>query len=1398
MRSACRFSLNALSLFSCLVLAACGSREQGADGAAARTTGETRIVRTHATPRTAKTPRAARPADPRPEERRAGADGPPTSPTIAGRVTLPGGAPAPGTTITLQGTQDFYAQVEGVRLDAPAPRQPDLVAVAAADGTFQLRVPELPTYPLRVRREGYATAVGVLPGYFQGYGAPPPDPMRADVELTTASRVSGRVTGPDGKPVGGALLTATPVLPSGRSRESRIRFFPVAGESRTTTEGLFAISDAAASSTINLMCDLPGYVPVSREVIPPAENLDIRLTRDGAVVEGNVFLHPTGEGVAEASVTLNMGLLQGTRRTGGIRREVRTDSLGAFRFAALPAGNAMLDAQKGDTLRLFRDTARGGGGTALALAEKETTSGVRLVVYPGHAVRGTVMDNESGDPIPGVELAVAAGYPGRRGTPQADPSTSPVLTDARGFYRLEHVFPRFGRGAQLTVKKDGYQPVQDRPGYDPSGNLGVPLELASDDLDVVRNIRMSRTVTIRGRVKKSNGDPVPLATVKLYATNQGPGFGRDSNSTTRADGTFEMNTLPNRQVRVLAQASDLAPGISPVIELGAKPVENVEIILTPGCNVAGVVVDPDGKPVQGASVTASVTAQVGNSGFGVPSKSVETGARGQFAFANQATFGQLYLGATAKGFAQAKSESLTLAEGKDRTDVRLVLQKSFFISGKVTDESGSAVDGVSISASRSNGSGYGNAQTSETGVFRIEGLTEGTYSIQAYKEGRNANLENVETGRTDANIVLRAPNRDNQATPTPGKVRFVGTVVDARTRQTLDDFSARGATYSNTSVKRLTESGKFAVEGLRRGIMLQLTVDAPGYRPQQVSVQVDKDEGTVEQTIELGTGGTITGRAVTGSSPARPLAGVRVDLLNLGGGTAMMYGYYGSFAASDYSRIPSTASTQTGSDGRFRFEKVSAGPAAVALKTESMISRVTRQGTVKHGSETDLGDIPIPSGSGIRGQVVRQPGRVGMADTRVMISVNGGYGNKDTRTGPDGRFEFPGIGSGQYNLSAPDLGASTYVELTGSTDKDVLIEVGSATMEGMVTRRGKPAEASLNLNLQRQGDTHLHRYASVASDGLYKIENLVGGEWDVWVGPGGGGGGNSTVKVRVPSQGIVRRDFTLPSGRAVVRVEDAKGQPVERVLVSVQQVRTDSRPSGSEYNGNQSTGSDGTVAFNSLPGGRYRASATHSEKGMGTSEPFDVPEDGDAKPVTLRLGAGSCTVVSTVLRFSDGRPLPEASISLHRTDGGQSLNPADKRDANGTVRVTGLDPGRYSVCVGARWYKGSCKTVELEPGKTATVEDVLTEGGDITWRVLDAGGNPARNMQVMAEPADPNSIETRQNSWLQSDGVARFQGLLPGEYLLSAKNQQANKIVGTAKAVVRVRENTTVESRLSE
>jgi protocatechuate 3,4-dioxygenase beta subunit len=578
-----------------------------------------------------------------------------------------------------------------------------------ADGSFRAAGLEGRGFHVTASKEGHVAA-----------SVADVDPAAGPLTLTLrrGGSIAGVVVDPDGKAVTAFRVTTKrtdddappdPMAAMGFMDFGGNRFNDPAGKFRV--DGL---EPGTWEVTVRATDLAPGRVADVKVEAGKTADVKVAMPR-GAVLGGIVVRGAAGTPVAGAKVSLS---------TAGPFGDMDMDvDLAEPEPGAEPAGEESEQARRvGEAMSMF------GGGAAAVTGDdgRFTLKGLEAgTVDLRVKAKGLAPATQKGVPVPsesevrivlGEESAIEGTVYDARKAPKAGamvmlqklPMTMKMATtDAKGKYRIGGLAP----GKYLFY-------VMEDPAA-MAGGAGMNMRSESVELEegktLVKDYRIGEGVRVTGRVTRG-GKPVSGAMVMLL-----PGAGRkDANaaaavlggsgfamSTTTADGTYEITGLAAGVYTAMVQSGNgggPAPGDPIEIVPGATEVRR-DIALARNA-VRGIVVDEDGKPVQGVQVTAVVSgkdmthvADIGEAVAAVGGQTT-TGQDGRFAMEDM-NAGSFTLRAGASGRTPAFAENVIPTEAG--VEVRLVITKGIEVTVRVVDGEGKPVAGAGIYLSDARG-----------------------------------------------------------------------------------------------------------------------------------------------------------------------------------------------------------------------------------------------------------------------------------------------------------------------------------------------------------------------------------------------------------------------------------------------------------------------------------------------------------------------------------------------------------------------------------------------------------------------------------------------------------------------------------------------------------------------
>jgi hypothetical protein len=439
------------------------------------------------------------------------------------------------------------------------------------------------------------------------------------VALARAAAIRGRVLAASGEPAAGASVRAVPYRPDGAG--------VAAGSSgKAADDGSFALSVPAGAVRVEASSAAGEFGRTDWLDLAPGavrEGIEVRLAAP-ASLHGMVR---RSDGAPAPGAEVRVAAADGRPLAVAV-----ADAGGGYAISGLPAGSVSLGAAAGE--------ARGTAGPV----ELPAGGAVRVDLVLGAGTLAGVVVDGAGDPVAG---ATVAAWPegGSRDLAVTAVTGTDGTFDLRGLpegiHRVEAV-----RG-EARGERRGVAP----------GAAGLRVEIGGGYL--VGSVFVGRS-------------PATDFTLAVSPLEPGRGGAR-TERILAVDGRFRISVGPGRwEVRASAPGASAATVVAEVPEGGDSA--QVRIELAPGGTVAGVVLDPEGRPVEAARVSTSRfgTWPSGGSGDDAGAPRTATGPDGRFVLAGVPA-GRVPLFAFHPGYRPARPVSVEVAAGEEaRVELRLL------------------------------------------------------------------------------------------------------------------------------------------------------------------------------------------------------------------------------------------------------------------------------------------------------------------------------------------------------------------------------------------------------------------------------------------------------------------------------------------------------------------------------------------------------------------------------------------------------------------------------------------------------------------------------------------------------------------------------------------------------
>jgi carboxypeptidase family protein len=515
--------------------------------------------------------------------------------------------------------------------------------------------------------------------------------------------------------------------------------------------------------------------------------------------------------------------------------------------------------------------------------------------------------------------------------------------------------------------------------------------------------------TICGRVVDSRGWGIPGATV--WASPIHERWVSICSAISDSTGTYHLAGLQRKTYALLAKAPGYSPAENPEVVV---PQRRVELMLEAGRSFEGLVVGPNGSPLQGAEVRAFRDSQALGIFFSdellgsPPLEVVKSGGDGKVTFQCLGEGSYSFL-ATAPGLLESRISAFKVTKSS-RSRLRLVLSPGLMITGTVLSAAGEPVAGARIRAtSSSHNDSWWSASnepvpvTDERGEFSIDALKPVTYDIIAsHPDHPAARLQWIKAGGKPIMIVLA------------DGIEITGSVTEAGTGRAIARAAISLTDPVGSNKEGLTGSeGAYSFKGLNASSgPHSMSIRMGGYSPiEDAVVQVTGQGPTIRRDFVLEPTARVRGRVV--DRAGKPIRGAKLRLNRL------------EASPRDSDNFATDVSDE---DGRFWMAEIKAGDGV--MLTGSAAGFIASQGpafSLRPGEALTIPDFvlereAIPRAM-IRGVVRDQDRRpIRGAVVRVLEIGSQGMRELETVSGPRGVFRLEGLpaqGTVEVTVSCP-------------------------------------------------------------------------------------------------------------------------------------------------------------------------------------------------------------------------------------------------------------------------------------------------------------------------------------------------------------------------------------------
>ncbi len=597
-----------------------------------------------------------------------------------------------------------------------------------------------------------------------------------------------------------------------------------------------------------------------------------------------------------------------------------------------------------------------------------------------------------------------------------------------------------------------------------------------------------------------------------------------------SDGRFRVGPLAPGKYRIHVSAEKFLAPSSREVEVLRSGSANADFTLEPAALVRGTVVDPDGKPVEGAWVGASEpngnrADEIGEN----PHRSSSARTHGDGTFEIDGLLpGSYELAVNHKDFLVARHKV-----SAPSSDSRVTLERGLEIEGIVVDEAERPQAGVKVSAGPSKaeekadgfrrderGDGWRDATSGPDGTFRIRGLEAGRHHVVARlardpRKGGSFRLARAETvvhKGAPATVRLKFPvglSIRGTVTGSDGSPVAEVMVRAMPDRDRLDKKAIlEGAEVPMPGSAMSQADGSFAIDYLAAG-SYRLIAHKEGMT---TSDEVEAKAGDEGVKLVMSVQPKIRGRVVLeDGSPVKHFKLNRREL----------HTDDGRFAELFYAR-----------EGSVELLVEAEGLAPISRKFPESKQDIEAGDIVLVGGRTLRGTVlDAKTGAPVEGALVDVGDEEPKHPEHTYLAIEAGA----VRSGADGSFALPRVDNRRsLTVFAQHPGHRLAWQPLAPTDDGIVIRMrkGGAVAGRVTDGAGKPIPASLMVRVGEATQT-----AEAGADGTFMVAGLPSGRG--WVlarvmMPGAAGSRPRFMPkaVEVPEEGEVRVELAPLSGGA--------------------------------------------------------------------------------------------------------------------------------------------------------------------------------------------------------------------------------------------------------------------------
>jgi len=410
--------------------------------------------------------------------------------------------------------------------------------------------------------------------------------------------------------------------------------------------------------------------------------------------------------------------------------------------------------------------------------------------------------------------------------------------------------------------------------------------------------------------------------------------------------------------------------------------------------------------------------------------------------------------------------------------------------------------------------------------------------------------------------------------------------------------------------------------------------------------------------------------------------------------------------------------------------------------------------------------IELPVGAVISGTVTFADGSPARGGQVAALRANGARAAR-ARTDEKGRFRLEGLRAGEYRLrvepapySDTDILPQEFDEAVaaGTDGVELVATSGQGTISGTCVAAGGVAVSGVYVSAKPMDDGAIIRTRTDAA-GKFTLTGLADAQYALVAVSTRGPGDPSEFSQR----------YSLEVGDVPLGTTGLKLEMLRTIRWSEVVVREDGEPlrhgtliqlreaPASPWRHVGRLGPGGSFSFGTVRSVPYDVIVLDPATGQRLSlegGPHFTPSEAEA-----RLVVPSGSAISGVVVGADGRPVPNAGVSLRMADG---FHRHAVTDIEGRFQLTGIEAGGTFAIEAGSHAHGRAEASGIRAGDTG-VRLELRPSDPLVVKLVGVDGEPRRGVLLSVMSGEERVARMRTDA----DGIARPVALRPGTYSIT-------------------------------